>query len=240
MIKAVLFDAIDTLFAAHPDKVGMYIRIIDRVAGLKVSYADMNRVWNEVINEAENAASNEMNSTIPALAWDGFNAKILRKLGYNGTDIDEKGETLRLESWTNPENFSLYPDVRETLEKLSEQQILIGCLSNEAEGLYKFFTHFGIDQYFKTIVISEVEGCEKPSQKIFNTAVERLGVNINEVMHVGDSFVSDYTGAKNAGLHPVLIDRDKKINDDGIIKIDQLSKVLDLVAKENSYANTLT
>lgn len=238
MIKAVLFDAIDTLFSAYPDKIGMYQRIIKEVADLDVSYDEMKKVWDEIIKETENAAKviNEGDDLVPI--WEGFNSKILQRLGYKKNDIDKKGETLRLESWTNPENFCLFPDVRPTLEKLSEQNIILGCVSNEAAGLINFFTHFDIDEYFQTIVISEVVGVEKPSLEIFNIALDNLSLDPDEVIFVGDSPVSDYWGAKEAGLYAILIDREKKINDNSVCKINKLDELLNTIKEGDTYANT--
>lgn len=237
MIKAVFFDAIDTLFQAYPNKIEMYRRIIKNHTRIETTTKEMTLVWNEILAEAEKAAEMEIDSQTPILAWDGFNAKILLKLGYAGEDFEQKGEELRLESWTNPENFRLYSDVIETLEKLREQNILIGCVSNEAEELNNFFTHFGIEKYFSCVTISEVEGCEKPNPKIFNIALEKLGLHPEEVIFVGDSLISDYEGSKQVGMLPVLIDRENEISDNTIVKISNLNNILDII-KEKQYEHS--
>jgi FMN phosphatase YigB (HAD superfamily) len=48
-----------------------------------------------------------------------------------------------------------------------------------------------------------------------------------ETIHVGDSLISDYYGAKNAGLQAILIDRDDKIKDNNnITKINSLREII--------------
>jgi 2-haloacid dehalogenase len=58
------------------------------------------------------------------------------------------------------------------------------------------------------ILISEAVRAYKPHRHVFQTAVDRLGVEPHEVLHVGDSDVDDVMGAKAAGLHVAWVNRD--------------------------------
>ena len=49
--------------------------------------------------------------------------------------------------------------------------------------------------------------CEKPATAIFEAGLKRMAVPPHHAMHVGDQPRSDVQGARDAGLHPVLIDR---------------------------------
>lgn len=58
-----------------------------------------------------------------------------------------------------------------------------------------------IGGFFDEIFISDEMGSKKPDPRIFQKALERMGVEEpTEVMIVGDSLVSDIMGGKNAGL----------------------------------------
>jgi HAD superfamily hydrolase (TIGR01549 family) len=226
-------------------RVILFISIIGMAVGSGAMLGNLGNISgaphkrsNEVIEETEGSAKKYILGSLPLPIWERFNEKILEKLGYEGDDITKKGETLRLESWTNPNNFNLFSDVRPTLEKLAEQNLLIGCISNEAEGLNKFFTHFDIDEYFNSITISDVVKCKKPSKEIFEIALKDLNIEPNEAIFVGDSLVSDYEGAKNAGLKAILIDRENKIDDNDIDKIESLTEIISIIEKENTYAST--
>jgi FMN phosphatase YigB (HAD superfamily) len=55
------------------------------------------------------------------------------------------------------------------------------------------------------------------------------GFAADEILFVGDSLVSDYLGSEAVGMKPVLIDRDHKNTDNNIVKVDDLTKILELL-----------
>lgn len=225
MIKAVLFDALDTLFLAYPDRVSMYQRIVQETCGLATTHEEMAQAWGSVIADTEAAAKNACDQTdSTGKAWLGFNAKVLAKLGYTG-DCEEKGKLIKFESWSNPDNYRLYTDVLPALEALKKRGVRIGCVSNEDGYLGSFFTQFGIAEYFEIILTSGQVGCEKPSPRIFEEALTRCHLVANEVVFVGDSLIGDYQGSEAVGMKPLLIDRDGKVTDDSIQTIKALTEI---------------
>jgi len=226
MIKVVFFDAIDTLFRPYPDKVSLYRAKIHEITNLDISAEEMNKVWDSIIIKTERAAAKEVGLN-DYNAWDKFNQEILSTLGYKG-DLPIAGERLLYEVWSNPDNFRLFEDVVPTLNHLSELKIVASCISNENKSLYNFFVQFDIKQYFHNLIISEEVKIEKPNPLIFKKGIELEGVNPDEALHVGDSLLSDYYGAKNAGLKTVLLDRNNKFRENmDIIKINSLDQIFD-------------
>ncbi|KAF2644864.1 haloacid dehalogenase [Massarina eburnea CBS 473.64] len=83
------------------------------------------------------------------------------------------------------------------------------------------------DDDISFVVLSYDVGVEKPNREMFQAAEEMLketlaengeGVedtNIEdyEKLYVGDEFKKDYVGAKSAGWHSVLLDRERKLNE---------------------------
>ena len=63
-------------------------------------------------------------------------------------------------------------------------------------------------QYLELMSRILEEGVEKPDARIFEIALERTGVQAEDVLHVGDSAVDDWQGAKRVGMRALLIDRD--------------------------------
>ena len=57
-----------------------------------------------------------------------------------------------------------------------------------------------LDKLVDDYLISDSEGTRKPDQAIFELAVQRLDVETEECMFVGDSAVSDICGAMQAGM----------------------------------------
>ncbi len=60
------------------------------------------------------------------------------------------------------------------------------------------------------IVSAEAVRAYKPHREIFDEALRVSGLKAEEVLHVGDSVISDVKGALTAGIRPVLLDRTGK------------------------------
>ena len=58
------------------------------------------------------------------------------------------------------------------------------------------------------IISSESVRAFKPHPEIFEKALEVSGCKPSEVLHVGDSYVSDVEGARAAGIDAILVDRE--------------------------------
>jgi HAD superfamily hydrolase (TIGR01549 family) len=63
--------------------------------------------------------------------------------------------------------------------------------------------HCALDAHVDALVVSEEVGVSKPDPRIFEVALERLGVSpVNAVM-IGDSWDADVAGARAAGIRPI-------------------------------------
>ncbi len=105
------------------------------------------------------------------------------------------------------DSFEVFPEVHETLRTLRDQGFRLGVISNWQCGLVHFCTDLQLTGYFDTILSSAELGIDKPDGRIFAEACRRLGVAPERTAHVGDTFVDDYEGARDAGLTPVLVNR---------------------------------
>jgi len=58
-------------------------------------------------------------------------------------------------------------------------------------------------------VLVGVDTCKKgkPNKEIFLNALDKIHVNPEDAIFIGDSVEYDYEGARKAGLKPILIDR---------------------------------
>jgi putative hydrolase of the HAD superfamily len=63
----------------------------------------------------------------------------------------------------------------------------------------------GIAPYITHLVTSEEVGAEKPNRRMFETAVGKLGVEIERCLMLGDSLTKDVEGARAAGMTAHLI-----------------------------------
>lgn len=75
------------------------------------------------------------------------------------------------------------------------------------------------------VISAEMCRACKPHREIFDKAMETAGVSPEEVIHIGDSVVSDVRAAEAVGITPVLIDRSGKETSDGFRIIRTLSEL---------------
>lgn len=90
--------------------------------------------------------------------------------------------------------------------------------------------------YFDEIVISGAFGKGKPDSTIFRHAVERLGVEPEDSLMVGDKLTTDICGGLSVGMTTVWVNRDGKSRTDEIVpdyEIQHLSQLHDIIAKFN-------
>lgn len=133
-----------------------------------------------------------------------------------------------------PKSFSIFDDVKPTLLKLKEMGLATGVLSNLNEDLAPLVEELGIASSIDALVTSREVGVEKPDPRMFNVALEKVGVLPAEAVHVGDQYHSDVRGARSVGMGAVLLDRGiwhSEITD--CLRVARLTDVVDLLEKDS-------
>jgi putative hydrolase of the HAD superfamily len=120
---------------------------------------------------------------------------------------DEKLFEALYRRFESPEAWQIYQDVLLTLESLTRRGIKLAIVSNWDERQRPLLARLQLEHYFEAIVVSCEVGCAKPLPGIFERVVELLGVTPRDTLHVGDSAEEDFAGAKAAGLHGLLVNR---------------------------------
>jgi HAD superfamily hydrolase (TIGR01549 family) len=94
-------------------------------------------------------------------------------------------------------------DARETLEAL-HGRVRIGLISDTGTSpgrvVRRILGGYGVLDYFDVTVFSDEVGYCKPNEVVFSVALEALGVEPGEALHVGDLVKNDMVGAKRAGM----------------------------------------
>lgn len=100
----------------------------------------------------------------------------------------------------------LYDGVEEFLQELKEKNKNVYLLSN-AQKVFtdKEFKMLKLDWYFDGIIYSSEEQCRKPSKQFFNIVIDRFHLNKNETIMIGNDWITDIQGAKDAGLDSLYI-----------------------------------
>jgi FMN phosphatase YigB (HAD superfamily) len=84
----------------------------------------------------------------------------------------------------------------------------LGVISNFDSRLDVLLRNMKLNHYFDFVLSSYQAGFEKPQREIFMKAMqssELKDLKENECLHIGDTPVTDYLGAKEAGWNALLI-----------------------------------
>lgn len=134
---------------------------------------------------------------------DEFFHDVQKKLGLSDAVVDKVKAEHGLPQF-------LYEDVKPALERLKEKGYKLAIVSNSPPTTKERFARFELDSYFDALIWSFDYGVRKPNAKIFHAALERLGVQAEEAIFIGDSKDKDVEGAQAVGMQAFLLDRRNK------------------------------
>ena len=134
--------------------------------------------------------------------FDEMNA-FLHENGVSETDF-EKIDSRFKEALIDFENYRLYDDAIETLEKCKELGYKNYIASNNYPEIIKIFENIGIAPYMEEYFISSYMGYEKPRAEFYNYAKEVAG-NPDVLYMIGDNPAADIKGGKDAGCIAVAV-----------------------------------
>lgn len=109
---------------------------------------------------------------------------------------------------SSPEKYTFYSDVYSVIPALSEKYKL-GIVSDAWPSLTEVYENAGLKEYFSTIIISSVLGTQKPDRRMYETALENLGIGPQEAIFIDDS-AKNCEGAKKIGIKPYLLYRNAR------------------------------
>ena len=124
-----------------------------------------------------------------------------------GPAADAPGELLT-EALLASLRFATYPDVGPALRALRAAGVRLVVVSNWDASLHERLAETGVAPLVDGAVASAELGAAKPEAAIFARGLELAGAPADAAWHVGDSPGADVEGARAAGLHAVLVDRD--------------------------------
>jgi putative hydrolase of the HAD superfamily len=212
-IKAVLFDFGGTLFDFSPSnysilasvtrKYGKLIEITDPILGVAFQKQE------EYIFDTLQKRNTFRMGSFTQEDWVICDQILLESLYIT----DPNAIKDLIEAFTNRMfHFQFYPETLPALHHLKNQGIQLGIVSNlehpqQIVRRYQQLKEYHLFELMDTIILSGEHGVRKPDPEIFNIALRDLpGIMPQETIYVGDSYIFDIVGARNAHLHPVLLD----------------------------------
>lgn len=127
-------------------------------------------------------------------------APVAERIGLEALGLLRQAFALR-EAW------EVFPDVVPALEALRDLGVRLAVVSNWDSRLPAVLDRLDLSRHFDAVVVSHLEGVEKPDPEIFRRALSRLAATPDAALHVGDLPRVDLDGARAAGLDGVLVDR---------------------------------
>lgn len=134
-------------------------------------------------------------------------SEALNNLGFQTTPDDTRVKTaVNVFFQDYVDSLKIKPCAKSILEQVSTDYKL-GLVSNftYAPVIYAGLRKLGINQFFNAVLVSEEVGWRKPSRRIFEEALRRLGVTGKETAYVGDSPLEDIEGAKALGMRTIFV-----------------------------------
>ncbi len=101
---------------------------------------------------------------------------------------------------------TLFPDTLDTLRWLQERGYRLGSVTNRGYGGPRFqleMRDLGLTQLFEVVAVSCDVGYMKPHPRIFQYALDRMAIEPQDTVMVGDSLRADVEGAKTLGITAV-------------------------------------
>jgi len=124
----------------------------------------------------------------------------LRQIAILSADTEDLAESGFDVFWQARNEVELFEDVETTLEQLG-QNYLIGAITNGNADVRRI----GIGHLFDFVVTSEEVEVSKPNPIIFGAAAAKAGIEIKDILHVGDDPIKDVLGAIYAGARAAWV-----------------------------------
>lgn len=231
-LRAVFFDAGETLLSPHPSFQELFCRVVNRF-GYRLTPAQVERAFTAVaptfveVMDSIGVTSWSTSRRASELFWGKIYAAGFEQLKV----VDRKGEIAAAlyEKFTLYESYRLFPDVIPTLESVKLAGLTVGLISNFEDWLEDMLLEMKVGGMFDVMVISGKEGIEKPDPAIFQMALDRSGIAPHEAVYVGDHPKIDAQGARDAGMTGILIDRKGRYPAFEGHRIEGLSELLPLL-----------
>ena len=241
-VRAVLFDLGNTLWhiPEPPPQEQVRHETVSRILALLRSWGiepdDQHRFLGRDIRLTITAADKRAYET-DAISPD-FTAVVQQVAADKGLAVTREQAEQLWHTWNLGGDFfgrRLFDDAIETLDALRKRGYRIGCVTNRPFGGPAFVAELdalGLTPHLDALSVSCDLGYMKPHKRIFEHALETLGVRADEAVMVGDSLRADVGGAHALGMTGVWRRPPKLLEErDGVrphFTVDELRELLAL------------
>ena len=221
-IRAIFFDAVDTLIKPHPSVVDVYSQT-GRKWGLEIIPDALARTFREAfrIEEKLDAESRwRVSEDRERERW----KSIVSQVFAGSPAIDAIFNDL-WNYFAKPTSWRVAESAGDVLRHLADRGFTLGLASNFDKRLNAIADELPPLSPLKLRVISSEVGWRKPSSHFFESVVRFAGCQAHEVLFIGDRRDTDYDGAIAAGLKSLLLDPQSR-NSDEVDRIRSLAELI--------------
>lgn len=204
MIRAVFFDLYGTLIDIRTDEYDSWVyETLSRYLGyhaVNIAPEEIKRAFFEGIQQHLNL-SKEM---YPEVDLYKIIFNIMNKYGKKRTAKGIVVDVAMLFRSLTMRKFRAFDGLYDTLSSLSA--VYKTAIISDAQWVFAEpeIVMLGLDQFFPVSVLSSRFGFKKPDARLFGIAMEKLGVDAEESVYIGDNPRKDLPGAKGAGMKFIL------------------------------------
>ncbi len=105
-----------------------------------------------------------------------------------------------------PKQGVVFDHTHAVLKTLAARYSLHIISNGFKEAQHVKMAHSGLNQYFKTITLSDDCAALKPSRIIFDKALQQAGAVAENSVYIGDNYAADIVGATRAGMLAIWMD----------------------------------
>jgi putative hydrolase of the HAD superfamily len=207
-IRAIFFDAGNTLLYPRVDELVSAVAALGYLAGVEDFYAAERQakkafdawLWPKL-------EQHDLPPAVDRVYWVEYLKILFERVRVPVVQHDnvtrqlvERFRDIRL--WSR-----VFPDTEPVLQSLQASGYSLGVISNSVGTIEEQLGRAGLGSYFRFVLDSAVVGVEKPHPEIFQMALDRAAVPPAEAVFIGDTYATDIGGARGAGIRGVLIDR---------------------------------
>ena len=211
-IHALIFDAGDILYF-RPERGAKFAAFLEEL-GLEISP-----------NHTRQKKAIEYKAYRGEINHDEYREAIVRLYGITQPEQVARGKQTLID---DDGNVAFFEGVPETLRALKEQGYLLAVVTDTANSIsakLDWFERGGFGHVWDSIVSSMELGTRKPDPKIYQAALQQLGLSPDQAAFVGHK-ASELAGAHEVGMRTIAFNFDKDASADFYIeKFSDLLKV---------------
>jgi putative hydrolase of the HAD superfamily len=206
--QAILFDAVGTILHPNPSPARVY-QSVARQFDLELELDLLRTRFIEAFVAQENHDARNgyrVDEQREFLRWQTIVKDCLLEL-----DHSEAAFELLWHHFANPSAWKVDEGFLQTLNKLSQQGLILGVASNFDSRLRKIIAaESSLDCFGSNVFISSELGYKKPSGHFYHLILDRIKLDAESILFIGDDLSNDYFGPQSVGMQSLLFDPDAK------------------------------